>query len=111
MALLTTSTGVPIGFINLDLVAGETSPPMEIFATASAGATLQSGTSTAFELRARRHGTADPFVALDTGIDLSGDPPGPVDFDLEAVGGSVSGLVRDAVSIGVTSSSAAGWDD
>lgn len=110
MSLLQDSTGRSLGYIAFDLVAGESSSPVLIFAVASDGASLRSGTSTAFELTARRTGTADPFVSLeDAGIDLSADTPGPVSFDLVAEGLTVSGLVRDAVSLTVGRSGAAGW--
>ena len=111
MALLTDSTGAALGYISLDLVSGETTAPMLVFAVASDGAVLKSGESDAFTLQARRTSSGDPYEPLDTGIDLSGDPDGPVSFDLTATGEAVSGLERSAVSIGVTSSSAAGWDD
>jgi len=111
VSLLQDSTGAALGYINLDLVSGETSAPMLVFAVASDGAVLKSGESTAFTLQARRTGTADAYAPLDTGIDLSADPDGPVSFDLTATGLSVSGLERDAVSLGVTSSGSAGWDD
>ncbi len=109
-SLLQDSTGRAIGYLPFDLVSGEVSAPVSIFAVCSDGASLRSGTSAAFELKARRAGTADAYVSLQgAGIDLSGDPDGALEFDLTATGLSVSGLVRDAVSLTVGGSGAAGW--
>ncbi len=110
-SLLTDSTGRAIRYISLDVVSFETTPPMRVFATASDNAALRSGTSSAFQLRARRHNSGQDYASLEgQGIDLSADAPGPVEFDLVAVGLGVSGLVRSAVAITVGGSSAAGWD-
>lgn len=110
-SLLTDSTGRALGYIALDVTSFETTTPMRVFAAASAGAALRSGTSTAFQLKARRHGTGQDYALLErSGIDLSADAPGPIEFDLTCTGLGVSGLVRDAVAIVVGGSSAAGWN-
>jgi len=111
-SLLTDSLGRALNYISFDVTSGETTPPVTVWPTASDSAIFRSGTSSAFQLKARRTGTADPFADLDgAGIDLSADTPGPVEFDLECVGLTVSGLVRGAVALTVGGSGAAGWDN
>lgn len=109
MAGLRDSTDAVIGYLTFDLVSGETSPPTVIRVTAAANLTLLSESDSHVQLKARHHGTADPFVDLAGGIDLGAFSPGPVDFDLIAVAGSITGLVRVALFIGVTSAGGAAW--
>lgn len=111
MSLLTDGAGHDIGYITFDLVSGVTSDPVIVWADPNVeGAMLQSGTSAIGRLKARRTGTADPYVFLDTpGIDLSTDAPDLTSFDLICVAQSVSGLERDAIFVGVTHSGSAGW--
>ncbi len=107
---LTNAAGDPIGYITFDLVTGQTSAPVRVWADPNgSGSELAAGSSDAFDLRARRHGGADPYVSLaDVGIDLSFDTI-PAEFDLICVALSVVGLVRSGVFVGVRSSGAAGW--
>ena len=100
-----------IGYLSFDLVSGASSAPVVVRVTPAEGLIFQSDQSDALSLKAREHGTSDPFVDLADGIDLSDYPAGvPVDFDLvcEAAEG-LTGLVRVALFAGVVSSGGAGW--
>ena len=110
MSLLNAS-GQVIRYITFDLISGQTSAPVRVWATPAAGAVLASGESAAFELKARLHGSLDPYVELDgAGIELSAYVPNSTEFDLICVALSVEGLARDACFVGVRSSQAAGWN-
>jgi hypothetical protein len=109
--MITTLTGKPIRHIAYDLVAGETSTAIIVRVTPTPGDVLMSEQSDAVKLKAREHGSGDPYVDLADGIDLSDYTPSePVDFDLVCEADeSLTGLVRSALFLGVTTAKGAAW--
>lgn len=101
---------LPVKFLSFDAVAGETIGPITI-RVIGADATLESESNALIKLKARLHGTADPYVDLATGIDLSGfTPDSNVDFDLIVVADAgLTGLVRVGLFCGVVTGTEAGW--
>lgn len=105
------TTDKRIGLLYWSLIANEQSAPVVVRVTAGESQ-LMSNTSAAVKLKAREHGTSDPFVDLSEGLDLSGYTPGSaVDFDLVAEGQDIDGVAHVGLFIGVTSSGGAGWTD
>jgi hypothetical protein len=107
----TDSANNRIGYLCYDLVSGETSESIIIRVIPSAGTRLLSEQSDSVSLKAREHGSGDPFVDLADGIDLSGYTPGvAVDFDLICEASeALTGLVRVALFLGVVNSGGAAW--
>ncbi len=110
MSKLLDTTNKVIRFMSYDLIAGQVSEPVVVRVIAG-DAMLVSEQSDDVMLKAREHGTADPFVDLADGIDLSGFTPGSnVDFDLICEASEdVVGLVRAALFLGVVTSGPAAW--
>jgi hypothetical protein len=101
-----------IGLIAFDMVSGETTDPVGIRVVATSGK-LQGQSSEIVQLKVREYGTADPYIDLVDGFDLSGyTPESIVSLDLICVAlPGVLGLNREGLFIGVIQSEAAGWKD
>lgn len=109
--MLTDTLNRAIRYLPFDLVSGEQSTAIVIRVTPDAERTLRCGVSADVTFKARENGTADPYVDISTGLDLSGYPAGvPVDFDLICLATTgLTGLRRVPLAVVVTESSAAGW--
>lgn len=112
---VTDSQGREIGYLPFDLRAGTQSPLLTVqVRPKGANSVFQATSSPWARILARRAGTADPFVDLAAGIDLSGETPDlPLDFEVKGeADSSVVGQVRVAIWFGVVTSSGAsgaGW--
>jgi hypothetical protein len=92
---------VDVKFMPFDLVSNETSDPVTLTVTIPESGWLRSGSDTAIKIKAREHGSSDPYVDISgEGIDLSGYSEGTdVEFDFVAAAQSVSGMRRGVLSI------------